>query len=125
MANNDKIEPETLQELEDKADRELLKELELIQERISNHKSKNQGEKITEITNAVNGLFKAVMQMLVPQVTEIKKSVGEFEAFQQKISDEISELKSENLKVKSENVALRNRITQLELQNSEMTLMEF
>ena len=68
-------------------------------------------------------MFKAVMQMLVPQVTEIKKSVVEFQAFQQKISDEISELKSENLKVKSENIALKNRITQLELQNSDKSLI--
>ena len=61
--------------------------------------------------------------MLVPQVTEIKKSVGEFQAFQQKISDEISELKSENLKMKSENVALKSRITDLELLNSEKCLI--
>jgi len=41
----------------------------------------------------------------------------------EKISDEISELKSENLKMKSENVALKSRITDLELLNSEKCLI--
>ena len=93
MAKNDKIEPETPQELEDKADRELLKEIELLKEKISNQKDakkQTQGEKITENTNVLNAMFKAVMEVHVPQVKEIKKSVGEFQAFQQKVSDEIS-----------------------------------
>ena len=86
------------------ADVKLLEELSILQEQIQNKNEKMKAsEKNTQNTNVLNAIFKIVIEILVPQVKDIKNSISEMKNFQSEVSEQVSSMKAENELLKKKN----------------------
>ena len=97
---------------ESSPDDSLLKEMEALKKQIDNNVTK---ATIASTSVVVNAIFKAMMQLL-PQVKEMKGSLGEIKNSQSDITEEIQILKEENAQ-------LKKRIMKLEVANSNKALI--
>ena len=99
------------------ADVKLLEELSTLQEQIQNKNEKMKAsEKNTQNTNVLNAIFKIVIEILVPQVKDIKNSISEMKNFQSEVSEQVSSLKVEN-------ELLKKRILDLEMTKCSKSLI--
>ena len=99
------------------ADVKLLEELSTLQEQIQNKNEKMKAaEKNTQNTNVLNAIFKIMMEVLLPQVKDIKNSISEMKNFQSEVSEQISSMKAEN-------ELLKKRILDLEMTKCSKSLI--
>ena len=73
-------------------------------------------EKNTQNTNVLNAIFKIVIEILVPQVKDIKNSISEMKNFQSEVSEQVSSMKAEN-------ELLKKRILDLEMTKCSKSLI--
>ena len=96
---------------------EFLEELSILQEQIQNKNEKMKAaEKNTQNTNVLNAIFKIMMEVLLPQVKDIKNSISEMKNFQSEVSEQVSSMKAEN-------ELLKKRILDLEMTKCSKSLI--
>ena len=114
--HNGQVATDNAVETDKNVDEGVLKEMLSLQASLQNSDKMKATEKTAQNTNVLNAIFKILMEVLIPQVKEIKSSVTELKNFQVEVSEKVTSLKAEN-------ESLKRRILDLEMNRCRKSLI--